>query len=101
MSKGHTLVQKNYYPGQQLLMLLCPPSKKKRSTSPDKATLSNLFTYLNSFHAISIASTKYIEKHIVVRNLKKGDLLQKSDAVCPYIYFVAEGVMRGYIVGYS
>jgi CRP-like cAMP-binding protein len=75
-----------------------PTLTKNRTSSPDKTALSDIFTYLNSFHPIPVDSAGYIGKQLVERHLKKGELLQKSDVVCQYVYFVAKGILRGYIV---
>lgn len=71
---------------------------KNHPASPAKPELSNLFAYLNSFHSISPDSAKYVSRKIVERRLKKGELLQKSGTICPCIYFVEKGILRGYIV---
>lgn len=73
-------------------------SIKQPSYSPDKATLSSLLKYLNTFHPISIESAGYIKKHIIEYRLKKGDLLQRSGSICPCVYFVIKGALRGYII---
>lgn len=75
-----------------------PSLSKSRSSSVNKEGLSTLLSYLNAFHSISPESATYVQKQIVEHSVKKGELLQKSDTVCAYVYFVVKGVLRGYII---
>ena len=66
-------------------------------TSPE-ATLLSAIGYLNSYHPVNKECAEYLMKQAVECRLKKGDLLHRSGDICLYVYFVVEGILRGYIV---
>src|SRR5688572_15336364 len=62
---------------------------------PDHA--AQLIYVLNTFHPISADISDYLYQHSFVVSYRKGKLLLKSGSVCPYIYFIKKGAIRGYV----
>lgn len=76
------------------------PTLQSFKTASGKASAAEaaLFSYIKSYHPLSKEATKFLKGKFSVITLKKGELLHMAGNHCPNIYFVAEGVLRGYIM---
>jgi CRP-like cAMP-binding protein len=63
-----------------------------------RAAIKAAIGYLSLFHPISKECVVYLKAHLSERRLKKNELLHQSGQICPYVYFVAKGILRGYII---
>jgi CRP-like cAMP-binding protein len=70
----------------------------KEAKKAHRAALKAAIGYLSLFHPVSKECAAYLKKHLSERRLKKNELLHQSGTICPYIYFVVKGILRGYIV---
>lgn len=70
----------------------------KESKKAYRAAQATAIGYLSFFHPISKECAAYIKKQAFECRLKKYELLHVSGTICPYVYFVVKGILRGYIV---
>jgi len=80
------------------------PRLTASKTSPQKAKAAlsaaeiSLINYISSYSPVSREAIKFIKSKLQVITLKKSDLLHKAGLQCPYLFYVAEGVLRGFIM---
>ncbi len=72
------------------------PAVKNKKADPTTAAIA--IDYLSFFHPVNKSCGDYLSKKAFEVRLKKHELLQQSGAICPYVYFVIKGILRGYIV---
>ena len=53
-------------------------------------------SYVGVVHPLSAAAAAYIDKHVFYCSITKGKTILKAGQVCPYIFLVYEGVLRGF-----
>jgi CRP-like cAMP-binding protein len=63
-----------------------------------QAALATAVGYLSFFHPLSKECIDYLKKKAFECRLKKNELLHQSNTICPYVYFVVKGILRGYII---
>jgi CRP-like cAMP-binding protein len=68
--------------------------KQERTASTG---LSSLIATLNSFHPIGEGIRNFLEKHSYTCSFEKGKFLLKTGDVCEDIYYIKNGVVRGFI----
>lgn len=59
--------------------------------------ITALIQGLSYFHPVSEEVREYFEQHTFPCTVKKNELLLKAGAICNYIYFIKEGILRGFI----
>ena len=69
--------------------------KPLKHTTSEEA--SQIIALANSLHPISEGANQFLLKNTYVRNIKKGKMLLKAGDVCPNMYFVIKGVLRGFV----
>jgi CRP-like cAMP-binding protein len=75
-----------------------PKTSPVKDKNAHQEALTTAIGYLSHFHPVSKECATYLKKQAFETRLKKYDLLHQSGTVCPYIYFVIKGILRGYIV---
>jgi CRP-like cAMP-binding protein len=73
-----------------------PPAIKDKKAH--QAALTTAIGYLSYYHPLSKECVDYLKKQTFECRLKKNELLHQSGTICPYVYFVVTGILRGYII---
>ncbi|MES2776234.1 MAG: Crp/Fnr family transcriptional regulator [Bacteroidota bacterium] len=53
--------------------------------------------YANAIHSIGDEAAAYIDKHSFFCTIAKGKVFLKAGTICPYIFIVNKGVVRGFM----
>lgn len=69
-----------------------------KSKKADPAVIDLAIGYLSNFHPVNKLCSDYLKKRAFEVRLKKHEMLHQSGEVCPYVYFVIKGILRGYII---
>ena len=64
---------------------------------PTKEEVAPLLKVFNSFHPVGKGVEQYLLKNLFCCSVSKGEFLIKSGQICDSIYFVKQGVLRGFI----
>lgn len=77
-----------------------PVSKTQtvKNKKADPANAAIAIGYLSYFHPVSKSCSDYLIKKAFEVRLKKHEMLHHSGEICPYVYFVIKGILRGYII---
>ncbi len=62
-----------------------------------QTVISPLVATLNYFHPLSLPVINYLASNVSKKYYNKGDLLLKAGNICEEVYFIEEGLIRGYI----
>ncbi len=54
------------------------------------------YQLINSIYPVSEESILYLREKTSMKSFRKGDYLHKSGQVCPQIFFIIKGILRGY-----
>jgi CRP-like cAMP-binding protein len=73
-------------------------AKNSRKELIKDELLLPVIQFLNTHHPVKRSTLHQLTSYFKEYHLKKGDFLQKSGEPCTHIYFVVQGVLRGYIV---
>lgn len=60
-----------------------------------------LLSYILSYNKVSESTLQYLVDKLQVKEIQKGEMLQYAGEVCDHIYFVAKGILRGYIIDHK
>ena len=71
--------------------------KPEPDNFPEKPDISPLLQTLNHFHPVSDGAVDYLRDHIFEVKIPRGKLLVKLGQICENVYFIRQGVLRGYI----
>ncbi|QEC41553.1 Crp/Fnr family transcriptional regulator [Pseudobacter ginsenosidimutans] len=74
------------------------PKPAVKNKKADPLTVDIAINYLSVFHPVNKSCSDYLKKKAFEVKLKKHELLHKSGEICPYVYFVIKGILRGYII---
>ena len=69
--------------------------KPLKNTTPEEA--SQIIALANKLHPISEGANNFLLKNTYVKNVKKGKMLLKAGEICTNMYFVSQGVLRGFV----
>ena len=58
---------------------------------------SPLVTFAHAVHPISTEARDYANRKCFSYRVKKGEFLVRSGELCPYVYFIQKGILRGYV----
>jgi CRP-like cAMP-binding protein len=66
---------------------------------PGTATLieSPLVIFAHAVHPLSPDARAYANRKSFSYRVKKGEFLVRSGELCPYVYFIQKGILRGYV----
>jgi len=53
--------------------------------------------YANGIHPISPKAAAYLDEHSFFCTVPKGKVFLKSGSICPYVFIVNKGMVRGFI----
>jgi CRP-like cAMP-binding protein len=73
-------------------------SFKIKLSSHEKLYATNVIGFFNSIHPVSDALGKRLHEMAFVRQVQKGTILVKQGEVCRYLYWIQQGLLRGYIM---
>jgi CRP-like cAMP-binding protein len=70
-----------------------PTGEAGATTLPE----SPLVSFANAVHALSDEAREYANRKCFSYRVKKGEFLVRSGELCPYVYFIQKGILRGYV----
>jgi CRP-like cAMP-binding protein len=63
----------------------------------DAAIIQPLISVLNHFHPLEDKVIQYFNKNVSPVSVKRGDMLLEAGDRCNHIYFIKQGVLRGFM----